>query len=318
MQESSEKMQNASQSKLDISVVILTYNEEIHIQRCLANVVPWAREVFVVDSFSTDRTIEIAKQHGALVYQNKWEGLYARQFNWALDNLPINTEWVLRLDADEYLYPELIKEITKKLQNVADDITGVVFKRRHIFLDKWVRRGTYPVKLLRLFRTNKARCEQRLMDEHIELFKGRSIEFDGDFADHNLNDIGWWTSKHNGYALREAVDLLDLEYRLLERRLELGDKRSEGNLSKQAVAKRLKKLRYAKSPLFFRAFAYFVMRYFLMGGFLEGKEGFLWHFLQGWWYRTLVDAKVSEIKRESGGDREKMLELLRGKYGMKI
>jgi hypothetical protein len=413
-----DKKQKASQSTADISVVILAYNEDIHIRRCIENVAPWARDVFVVDCFSTDRTVELAEKLGTQVFQNQWEGLYARQFNWALNHLPVKTKWVLRLDADEYLYPELIEEIQEKLEMLPEDVTGVVFKRRHIFLGKWMKRGTYPVKLLRLFRYGKARCEQRLMDEHIELLEGRAVEFEGDFADHNLNDIGWWTAKHNGYALREAVDLLDLEYGLLgntdgkvsregtrmgESRAQedevdlpanpreweatgiscgrrppliakksppqpstrmrwcgLGwvfrDQRKENptqlslaeirghkraffarlcaptgavngvgsrqdqpaGLGAQAAAKRAKKMRYARMPLFFRAFAYFVMRYVVRGGFLEGKEGFLWHFLQGWWYRTLVDAKVWEIKRESGGDREKMLALLRGKYGMKI
>jgi len=180
------------------------------------------------------------------------------------------------------------------------------------------------------------------MDEHIELLEGRSVTFDGDFADHNLNDIGWWTAKHNGYALREAVDLLDLEYGILEGsnaadaagsrvQTRLTPLVQEGStaagkqtlelpcrLQGQAAEKRAKKMRYARMPLFWRAFAYFCYRYFLRGGFLEGKEGFLWHFLQGWWYRTLVDAKVWEIKRASGGDPQKMLALLRDKYGMKI
>jgi len=315
---------------MDISVIILTYNEAIHIQRCLENVRPWVQDVFVVDCLSTDDTQAIATELGAKVVQHAWPGTQAAQFNWALDNLPIRTDWVLRLDADEYLCPELIDEINAKLETLPEDVTGVVFKRRHIFLGKWMKRGTYPVKLLRLFRTGKGRCEQRLMDEHIELLEGRAVEFEGDFADHNLNDIGWWTAKHNGYALREAVDLLDMEYGLLKAengklKAEMGSGSGSGSCSRQltglggqAAAKRAKKMRYARMPLFWRAFAYFVMRYVVRGGFLEGKEGFLWHFLQGWWYRTLVDAKVWEIKRESGGDREKMLELLRGKYGMKI
>jgi len=328
--------------KLDLSVIILTYNESIHIERCINNVSEIAETAFVVDSLSTDNTVEISKCLGAQVFQNKWEGLYARQFNWALENLPIKTEWVLRLDADEYLYPELIDEIKAKLASLPEDVTGVAFKRRHIFLGRWMRRGTYPVTLIRLFRYGKARCEQRLMDEHIELLEGRSVTFDGDFADHNLNDIGWWTAKHNGYALREAVDLLDLEYGILEGsnaadaagsrvQTRLTPLVQEGStaagkqtlelpcrLQGQAAEKRAKKMRYARMPLFWRAFAYFCYRYFLRGGFLEGKEGFLWHFLQGWWYRTLVDAKVWEIKRASGGDPQKMLALLRDKYGMKI
>ena len=201
---------------MDISVVILTLNEELHIRRCMENVMPWTRDVFVVDCFSNDNTGAIAKECGASVVQNAWPGSQALQFNWALDHLPIRTEWVLRLDADEYLYPELIDEIKAKLEGLPEDVTGVAFKRRHIFLDRWMKRGTYPVTLIRLFRYGKARCEQRLLDEHIELLEGRSVEFEGDFADHNLNDIGWWTAKHNGYALREAVDLLDLEFGILE------------------------------------------------------------------------------------------------------
>jgi len=345
---------------LNISVITLAGNEELHIQRCIENVSSWVRDVFVVDCFSTDKTVEIAGSLGAHVFQNVWEGQYSRQFNWALENLPIKTRWVLRLDADEYLCPGLIEEIKVKLETLPEDVTGVAFHLRRVFMGRVIRHGMPRIKMIRLFRYGKARCEQRLMDEHIELLEGRAVEFEGEFADHNLNDIGWWTAKHNGYALREAVDLLDLEYGLLEgsnavdaagsrvqtRLTPLCQKNSEAavgrgrgqgelqlavgsqqwarngrrgtGLEAQAAEKRRKKMRYAKMPLFWRAFVYFCWRYFLRGGFLEGKEGFLWHFLQGWWYRTLVDAKVWEIKRESGGDRDKMLALLRGKYGMKV
>jgi glycosyltransferase involved in cell wall biosynthesis len=311
---------------MNISVIILTLNEEMHIQRCIKCAQLLECEVFIVDCFSTDRTVAIAEELGAKVVQRSWPGTQADQFTWALNNLPIRTQWVLRLDADEYLCPELIDEIRTKLGGLPEDVTGVVLNLRRVFMGRMIRHGMPKVKLLRLFRYGKARCEQRLMDEHMELLEGRSVEFKGDFADHNLNDIGWWTAKHNGYALREAVDLLDLEYGLLKAengKLKAesgsgGQQRLSTGLGDQAAAKRAKKMRYARMPLFFRAFAYFVMRYVVRGGFLEGKEGFLWHFLQGWWYRTLVDAKVWEIKRESGGDREKMLGLLRGKYGMKI
>jgi glycosyltransferase involved in cell wall biosynthesis len=317
---------------MDISIIILTLNEELHIRRCIENIAPLARGVFVVDCFSTDKTVEIAKECGASVVQNPWPGAQSLQFNWALEHLPIRTKWVLRLDADEYLYPELVDEIRAKLDELPEEVTGVAFKRRHIFLGRWIKRGTYPVTLVRLFRYGKARSEQRLMDEHIELLEGRSVTFDGDFADDNLNDIGWWTAKHNGYALREAVDLLDLEYGLLpegettestedEVAVSSGSQQYGGRVPRlegQAAEKRGKKMKYARMPLFWRAFAYFCYRYFLRGGFLEGSGGFLWHFLQGWWYRTLVDAKVWEIKRASGGDPQKMLALLRDKYGMKI
>ena len=299
---------------LDLSVIILTFNEELHIQRCIENVHDLCTDIFVVDSFSTDQTKMMAEELGAKVVQNKWDGFYTRQFNWALENLPIETKWVLRLDADEYLCPELISEIKEKLRGLANDVTGIVFKRRHIFLGRWIKRGTYPVKLLRLFKYGKARCEQRLMDEHIELLDGWAMEFDGDFADHNLNDIGWWIIKHNGYALREAVDLLDIEYGLLENGF-TGEK-NVGEIGVQATVKRAKKMKYARMPLFLRSFVYFGYRYFLKAGFMEGKEGFLWHFLQGWWYRTLVDAKILEIKTACGNDKRKIISYIKENYGI--
>ena len=297
---------------LDISAVILTYNEEIHIQRCIENIKPIAKYVFLVDSSSTDKTVEIAVRSGASIFQNQWPGNQAAQFNWALENLPIKTEWVLRIDADEYLYPELIEEITQKLDALPKGVTGVVFKRRHIFLNKWMKRGTYPVKLLRLFRHRKAVCEQLLMDEHIYLLEGELVEFDHDFADHNLNNLNFWIQKHNGYAIREAADLLDLKLNFS------GTAGSITGLSEQAATKRKKKIWYAKQPLFWRSFAYFVYRYFFKLGFLEGKEGFLWHFLQGWWYRTLVDAKIYEIKEVCGTDQTKIKEYFKKEYSIEI
>lgn len=299
---------------LDLSVIILTYNEELHIRRCLENVLPFAKKVFVVDCFSTDKTKEIALSLGAEVVEHAWPGNQAEQFNWALDNLPISTEWVLRLDADEYLLPELVEELREKLPTLPEDVTGIIFNRRHIFMGKWMRRGIYPVKLLRVFRHGKGMCEQRLMDEHIQLTEGRAVEFEHDFCDHNLNNLSWFCHKHVNYAIREAVDLLDMELDLTG----AAETDSEKEISPQALAKRMKKHQYAKQPLFWRAFAYFCYRYFLKGACLDGKVGFIWTFLQGWWYRTLVDAKVFEIKRQCGNDREKIKALLLREYGIRL
>lgn len=298
----------------DLTTIILTFNEELHIRRSIENVKSISKEIFVLDSFSKDNTCQIAENLGAKVFQNSWPGNQSLQFNWALENLPIKTKWVLRLDADEYLYPELIQEIKEKLNFLPEGINGVVFKRRHIFLNKWISRGTYPVKMLRLFRYQKALCEKRLMDEHIYLLSGHSIEFKYDFADHNLNNLSWWSNKHVGYSIREAVDLLDIELNLF------GSLNTKpiSQLSEQAAAKRQKKMKYARKPLFWRSFAYFIYRYFFKLGFLEGKEGFLWHFLQGWWYRTLVDAKIFEIKQACGTDINKIKAYLLEYYQIKI
>lgn len=297
---------------LDITAIILTYNEELHIRRCLENVNQFAKKVYIIDSFSTDNTVGIAKSMGATVVQHKWPGNQAEQFNWALENIEIDTEWIFRLDADEYLLPELIEELQTRVPSLDESITGITFKRRHIFLGRWMKRGTYPVMILRMFRKGKAVCEQRLMDEHIELLQGENITLENDFVDENLNNLSWWAQKHVGYAVREAAELLDIEYDIT------GNDSGERHLSEKTLKKRKLKLRYAKKPLFWRSFAYFIYRYFFKFGFLEGKEGFLWHFLQGWWYRTLVDAKVFEIKKACGNDREKIIAHLKEHYNIML
>ena len=296
---------------LDISVVILTYNEEKHIRRCIENVLPFANDIFIIDSYSTDKTLEIAKEYEKVkILQNKWENNHSKQFNWGLEHAPISTEWILRLDADEYLTPELITELKEKLPSLPNDVMGIIFNRRHIFMGKWMRRGIYPVKLLRVFRHGKGMCEQRLMDEHIQLTEGRAIEFEHDFCDHNLNDLSWFCHKHVNYAIREAIDLLDIELDLTG----VADTDKSKNITQQAKHKRMAKHRYARQPLFWRAFAYFCYRYFVKGACLDGKIGFIWTFLQGWWYRTLVDAKVFEIKRICGNDKDKIRKHLQQHY----
>lgn len=300
---------------IDLSVIILTYNEELHIRRCLENVSLIAKKIFIIDSFSTDKTLEIAREFPKVeILQNKWENNYAKQFNWGLANADIETEWILRLDADEYLTSELVEELNRKLPHLEKEIAGIVIKRRHIFLGRWMKRGIYPVKLLRLFRNGKGKCEQRLMDEHIQLTEGRIVEFDYDFCDHNLNNLSWFCQKHVNYAIREAVDLLDIELNLTGSALSDSDK----EISPQAIAKRMKKHKYARQPLFWRSTAYFLYRYILKGAFLEGKEGFLFSFIQGWWYRTLVDAKILEIKRRCGSDPEKIRNYLAAEYNLRF
>ena len=181
---------------LDLTVIILTYNEEIHIRRCLENVCPIAKRVIVVDSFSTDRTLEIVKEYqNTIILQNKWIN-YATQFNWALSNAPINTEWVLRLDADEYLSEGLVEELKERLPALEDKYTGIVVPLQRVFMGRNINHGIAKgIKMLRLFKNGKAKSEVRMMDEHIELLEGDSIEFIHSFSDDNLNDISWWTQR---------------------------------------------------------------------------------------------------------------------------
>lgn len=291
---------------LDISVIILTYNEKIHIERCINNAKKFAKDIYLVDCFSNDGTVEIAEALGAKVFQHPWEN-YSKQFNWALQNLPITTEWVWRMDADEYLSDSLIDELHLKIPSLSDDINGFTAPCLRIFMGKYIKHGIIPLILLRLFKIKYAVCENRYMDEHIQLSEGKIETLGNPFYDDNLNGLTWWTNKHNGYATREAIDLLLTEYNLLPQE-------SVVNSGAHSESIRKKKLKYIKLPLFWRAFAFFILRYFFRLGFLDGKEGFLWHFLQGFWYRTLADAKVYEIKKKYNFDSKKIQAFLKENY----
>lgn len=297
---------------LDISVLILTLNEEIHIRRCVENAMSFAKHVYVVDCFSKDRTAEIAESLGAEVFPHAWPGNHAEQVNWALDSLPIETAWVMRIDADEYLFPETVEELRRTLPDLGDETAGILLFRCCTFMGKVMKHGISKMAMLRIFRFGYGRSEVRLMDEHIALDKGGGVvTLQNGFIDDNLNHISWWAQKHLGYAVREAAELLNIEYGL-------STQQHDGEISAEAKAKRNLKLKYARQPLFWRSFAYFCYRYFFRLGFLDGKEGFLWHFMQGWWYRTLVDAKVFEIKKACGNDKEKVREYLKTQYNITI
>ncbi len=287
---------------MKLLVIILTFNEEIHIRRCIDSFSGIASQVLVVDSFSTDATIEIAQSLGALVIQHPWEN-HARQFNWALTQLDADTDWVLRIDADEYLTPDLVTEIKSCLPGIGSEIDGVYCSRQITFQGKLIRHGgLFPVRVLRLFRYGRGQCENRWMDEHIKVF-GPTVDFKYELIDDNLNSLTWWTEKHNNYASREAIDLLNLEYQFMPH-----DSVASLRGGKQTGVKRwLKEVVYSRLPLGFRAFAYFVYRYFINLGFFDGQAGTAFHFLQGFWYRYLVDAKVAEVKRSM---KEKKLDIV--------
>ncbi|MCF6402784.1 glycosyltransferase family 2 protein [Chitinophaga filiformis] len=279
-----------------LTVIILTYNEEKHITRCIQNLKRVSDNIIIIDSMSTDRTVEIATALGAKVVQRPWPGNHSDQFNWALDNCNITTTWTMRMDCDEYLLDELIDEINTKLPQAKPETGGFIIKRRVIFMDKWMKRGGfYPHRLLRIWRTGTGRLEERAMDEHVVLEKGETEAFQFDMVDHNLNDLTWWTHKQNNYASREVKDLLDIE------RGTTSENNVDVSLSgEQSSRKRwIKEKIYSRIPLFVRPFIYFIYRYFIRLGFLDGGAGLVWHFLQGFWYRFLVDAKMYELKRNN-------------------
>ncbi len=276
---------------LSLTVVILTRNEAHHLERCIRSIAHLASRIVVVDSGSTDSTIEIAKSHGAEVFERRWVN-YADQFQWALDHAAIDTEWVMRLDADEWLGDDLLDRLQRGLLVLPDTTTGITFDRRHYFMGRWIKRGgRYPLRLLRIWRNGAAHIEQRWMDEHIVLDHGATTHFAGTFVDENLGDLGFFIRKHEAYATREAIDALVSKYGWFD-----ADQELHG--TQQAAAKRKAKNRfYNKLPLGLGPFLYFLYRYVIQLGFLDGKEGLIYHTLQGFWYRFLVDAKRFEFER---------------------
>ncbi len=302
-------------NKKDLTVIILTYNEALHIERAILSVRTVAQKVIVVDSYSTDHTVSLAQALNAEVLQHPFVN-HAQQFQWAIEHANIQSEWVMRMDADEYITDELRNEIKEKLPIQDQDTCGVVLKRQVHFMGQWIKYGGYyPIKLLRIWRTGSAQIEQRWMDEHMVLKRGRAIEFKHDLIDDNLNSLTWWTDKHNAYATREAIDFLNQKYNFLNE----SENSNDPNSAKHATAKRWYKNNfYNKLPLFLRAFLYFQFRYWIKLGFLDGRKGLVWHFLQGFWYRFLVDAKILQIEWWAKKENQTILKVLQEKYNVHI
>lgn len=278
---------------LSITAIILSFNEEVHIARCITRLLPLVERIVVIDSFSTDNTVAIARSMGAEVLQNPWKN-YAAQFQWGVDHAQIRTDWTLRIDCDEYLEDGLIQALRDQLPAMPDTVSACDFKLKVIFKGKFIRWGGYYRTILtRLWRTGAGQIEQRWMDEHIVISHGeRQRIHGGDLVDENLKDISWWTDKHNGYATRQMIDFISLEQPLFP-----VDERVRSDSNKTARWKRFLRNRvYAGTPLYLRAVLYFIQRYFLRLGFLDGKRGFVWHFLQGFWFFVLMDAKVDEAR----------------------
>jgi hypothetical protein len=177
---------------------------------------------------------------------------------------------------------------------IGPEVAGINFDRKHIFMGRWVRHGgRFPLRLLRLWRTGQGRIEDRWMDEHIVVWGGTTVTLKGGFADRNENDLSFFTAKHNSYATREAIDALNLKYELFHRPGRL----NSDSASRQAHRKRwIKEKIYNRLPLWAGPLAYFFYRYFIQLGFLDGREGTIYHVLQGFWYRYLVACKIYEYE----------------------
>jgi glycosyltransferase involved in cell wall biosynthesis len=290
----------------------------LHIERCIKSLRPISKDIFIVDSNSTDQTVDICESLGAKVFQNSWVN-YAEQFQWGLEHCPIKTEWVMRMDADEYIEADLIDELSKVLPLAEKNTTGFYIRRKYFFLGQWIKKGAvYPLHLLRVWRVGQGRIENRWMDEHIILSSPAvTKQLDGHIVDDNLNNTSWWTQKHNAYADREMIDILDKKYNFFQTddALKVND---EGSQAK--IKRKLKENIYNKFPVFVRPLLYFLYRYFIRLGFLDGKRGFAFHFFQGYWYRSLVDLRVyeAELLLKNSQTNEQRISLLKAFTGLKL
>jgi glycosyltransferase involved in cell wall biosynthesis len=273
-----------------LAAIILTKNEERDLCACLESLAGVVSEVFVVDSGSTDRTVEIAERYRAHILTHPYIN-QATQFNWALSNVNSAADWILRMDADERLSEELRQELRERLPSLGSEVSGLLVPRRVRFLGRCIRHGdSYPVWLLRLWRKGLGRCEDTWMDEHVVLLAGGVMKLRGDLIHDIPKNLSDWTQKHDGYAARMCKDILGA-----------GSNGGAQLPSRQAKAKRLLvRHMYLRLPAFHRAFLYWFYRYFLRLGFLDGKEGLIYHFLHAFWYRFLVDAKLFELQKSAG------------------
>lgn len=296
---------------MSLSAVILTYNEEKHIDRCIKSLSEIVEDIYILDSFSNDNTLNILLKYPHVhVKQNKFIN-YATQFNEALDLFEIDSTWVLRIDADEVLDSSCVEWIQSNLSLITDDINGIHLNRYMKFMGRlMVHGGMSSYWALRIWRNGFGRCEQRWMDEHILLTSGETIKASGKIIDENLNTLSWWSHKHVDYSTREAIDVLLNESTTNQIKSNFFGTNSE----------RLRFLKgvYNRIPLFIRPFVYFIYRYIFKAGFLDGIEGFLWCFLQGLWYRILVDAKIFEIKSCAKKENKSLKLVIKEKYGYEV
>ncbi len=268
----------------DLTAIILTKNEELNIRRCIKSLGNIAKRIVVVDSGSVDHTVQIAQELGAEIFYHPFVH-YADQFNWALDNVGITTKWVYRIDADEAVTPELLREIQEKCKMYSDsDVNGFLMKHKLFFLGRYLTHGgAYPFVKMTIFKPQYGRFENRSMGEHVVLSEGKEIMLDNDCLHYDCKDLNTFIDKHNWYASREVQDYYERS-RLNQAAL----------YDKAETTKKIRDGFYYKLPKFFRSKLYYIYRYYVQLGFLDGYPGKVYALIQAYFYRTIVDAKIYE------------------------
>ena len=273
---------------IDATAIIMTKNEEQNIIDCLQSMNNFARRCVVIDCGSTDDTVKLAKENGADVYFHEFE-YYAKQFNWGIDNCDIDTEWIIRLDADERFPQELCNEIETIIkENKENDVNGITIEADFFFLGRCMKHGMRKKRKMMMFKRSVGRIEDRRRDAHSVISEGISISTKNRFLHYDFKNLDTYVKRYNWYATREMQDYVDYTH----------GSSAEINTDKAIQRQRKKKFGfYYKMPKYFRAWAWFIYNYIFRLGFLDGKEGLVFYFLECYWYRLLVDAKIFEYEK---------------------
>jgi glycosyltransferase involved in cell wall biosynthesis len=291
---------NDNQSQTEVSesldIIILTFNEERNIEACLQSAAQLRANIFVVDSGSTDQTTAICQKYTSNIFEHPFEN-YSVQRNWALNNLPLTGTWILNLDADHRVTPELAAQLNDIFgKQVNEEINGFLISRRTMFMDKWIKHGGhYPTYHANVFRRGFGMCEEKLYDQHFKV-TGKTQVLKNDIVDVITDSLTSFINRHNHWATLEAQYQMEQQNApAIDDNGQLVHPRLFGNPMER---RRYLKKRYEAFPLFVRPVIYFIIRYFFKLGFLDGTTGLVFHFLQGFWFRFLIDAKIYEARKE--------------------
>lgn len=279
---------------MDMTVIILTKNEEANIERCINSVKGFVKRIIVVDSGSTDATLDKAEKLGAEIFEHLPFENHGKQFNWALDNTQIDTKWIFRLDADEVVTSELIAEMEKSCDmHCNDDINAFEMRFKVYFLGRFLKHGgAYPFCKINIFKKDLARFNERPLGDNVELLEGSYIQLKNDCLHYDFKNLSTFIKKHDWYA--------DLEVESYIKSLD----EQKVNISRAAnLRKRMRSSFYYKLPKYFRAKLYYWFIFYLRLGFLDGEAGRVYAFIQAYFFRFVVDAKIFEYRLNENNKR---------------
>ena len=280
----------------EFSFIILTFNEEVHLPRLLASIKDLQANTFILDSGSTDETLNIAKTYGVEVKNHAFIN-HPKQWDFALKNFNIKTPWTIGLDADQLVTPELFNQLQKFRHTDFEGINGIYFNRKNYFQGSWIRYGGYyPIYLLKMFRTGIGYSDLNENMDHRFIVPGKTVIWKkGHLLEENLkeNNIDFWFKKHEKYSALIAQEEIERTKKLRSQTLKPN---IWGNPDeKKAWLKRL----WWKLPLGLRPYLYYGYRMVFQFGILDNKTARKFHYLQGLWFRKLVDRKILALRKQN-------------------